>query len=272
MTLRSVSYGGGVQSTALLVLAAQGRIDFPLFLFANVGDDSEHPATLEYVHKIAKPFAAEHGVELVELVRRRRNGVQETLKSRLDAGNIAIPARREPDGPPMSRSCTADFKVAVIGKELKRRGATKDEPAIVALGISTDEIERANPGTDARSPWQVRTYPLLPTSELDPFNTYGLDMRRSDCMNVISEAGLPVPPPSSCWFCPHHSIDTWRQMKRRTPELFEASCRIESHLTDAARDGRPVYLTRKGRPLVEVIDDQQALFEDDGCESGWCMT
>lgn len=30
--LRTVSYGGGVQSTALLVLAAQRRIDFPLFL------------------------------------------------------------------------------------------------------------------------------------------------------------------------------------------------------------------------------------------------
>lgn len=32
--IRSVSYGGGVQSTALLVLAAQRRIDYPLFLFA----------------------------------------------------------------------------------------------------------------------------------------------------------------------------------------------------------------------------------------------
>ncbi len=40
MTLRSVSYGGGVQSTALLVLAAQGDIDFPLFLFANAVCDT----------------------------------------------------------------------------------------------------------------------------------------------------------------------------------------------------------------------------------------
>jgi hypothetical protein len=39
---RVVSYGGGVQSNALLVLAAQGRIDYRTFLFANVGDDSEH--------------------------------------------------------------------------------------------------------------------------------------------------------------------------------------------------------------------------------------
>src|ERR671910_1536926 len=39
---RVVSYGGGVQSNALLELAAQGRIDYRTFLFANVGDDSEH--------------------------------------------------------------------------------------------------------------------------------------------------------------------------------------------------------------------------------------
>ena len=41
MTLRSFSYGGGVQSTAALVLACRREIDFPLFIFANTGDDSE---------------------------------------------------------------------------------------------------------------------------------------------------------------------------------------------------------------------------------------
>lgn len=62
--LRVVSYWGGVQSTALLVLAAQRRIDFRVFLMANTGDDSEHPATLRYVWEVAVPFAAEHGLEL----------------------------------------------------------------------------------------------------------------------------------------------------------------------------------------------------------------
>lgn len=41
--LRVFSFGGGVQSTAALVLAAQGEIDFTAFIFANVGADSEHP-------------------------------------------------------------------------------------------------------------------------------------------------------------------------------------------------------------------------------------
>jgi hypothetical protein len=55
---RQVSYGGGVQSNALLVLAAQGPIDYRTFPFANVGDDSEHSATLRYVRDVAMPYAA----------------------------------------------------------------------------------------------------------------------------------------------------------------------------------------------------------------------
>ena len=37
--LKVFSYGGGVQSTAALVLAAQGKIDYQTFLFCNVGAD-----------------------------------------------------------------------------------------------------------------------------------------------------------------------------------------------------------------------------------------
>lgn len=45
--MRVISYGGGVQSTAMIVLAAQGKLG-PVTdaIFANVGDDSEHPQTL----------------------------------------------------------------------------------------------------------------------------------------------------------------------------------------------------------------------------------
>lgn len=54
MSLRTISYGGGVQSTALVVLAAQGVIDYPVALFSNVGDDSEYPATIDYVRNIER--------------------------------------------------------------------------------------------------------------------------------------------------------------------------------------------------------------------------
>ena len=44
--LTTISYGGGVQSTALLVLSATGRLPaVDAALFANVGDDSPTSAT-----------------------------------------------------------------------------------------------------------------------------------------------------------------------------------------------------------------------------------
>jgi integrase len=105
--LRVISYGGGVQSTALLAMAAAGTIAFRRFLFANVGDDSEHPATLDYLHRWAVPFAAAHHLELIELRRVRRDGRLETLYGRLtdpDTRFIPIPARGS-SGAPGRRLC-----------------------------------------------------------------------------------------------------------------------------------------------------------------------
>jgi hypothetical protein len=266
--LRSISYGGGVQSTALLVLAAQGRIDFPLFLMANVGDDSENPATLRYVENYARPYAAEHGIELAVLDRIKRDGTVETLMGRLTRGgsrSLPIPVRMS-NGAPGQRSCTADFKIKVIGKELKRRGASPDNPATIGIGISVDEIHRAN--NRRVEPHEVVTYPLL-----------DLGLRRTDCARIIRDAGLPVPPKSSCFFCPFHRPETWHDMRRNEPELFERACQLEEHL-NRVRDelGKDhVYLTRYNKPLREAIPDGVDLLpmfdEADGlCDSGWCMT
>lgn len=267
--LGSVSYGGGVQSTALLVLAAQGRIDYRLFLFSNVGDDSEHPATLAYLREVAMPYAAGHGIELVELHRIPRRGISqgkvETLYGRLTregSRSLPIPVRMS-NGAPGTRSCTADFKIAVVGRELKRRGATAVAPATVAIGISLDEIERAKPGIDPRAPYQDRVYPLL-----------DFGMTRNDCRHIIEDEGLPVPSKSACYFCPLHDDETWRKQKRQEPDLFEKSSALEDLLNER-RDslGKDhVYLTRHGKPLRLVVDDQLTLDGMDSCDSGWCHT
>ncbi|MFE1787169.1 hypothetical protein ACFW7J_01990 [Streptomyces sp. NPDC059525] len=115
--MRVISYGGGVQSTALLVLAARRDISYATFLFANVGDDSEHPATLAYIRDVAAPFAASAGLELHQLRRTRRDGTTETLMERLNRPgirSIPIPVRMA-NGAPGRRSCTADFKIKVVG-------------------------------------------------------------------------------------------------------------------------------------------------------------
>ena len=93
MSIRVVSHGGGVQTTAMLVLAATGRIDYQTFLFANVGDDSEHSGTLRYLREVAMPYAAENGITIHELQRTKRTGERDTIWARMHdhTGSAAIP-------------------------------------------------------------------------------------------------------------------------------------------------------------------------------------
>jgi hypothetical protein len=187
--LRMVSYGGGWQTTAALVLAAHGELDFGVF--ANVGQDSEHPATLAYIRQVAMPYATAHGIELVEVRRTRRDGTPETLYGRLTRPglrSLPIPVRMPDTDAPGTRSCTADFKIRVIARWQRQRGATPTRPALTALGITLDEVHRAR--TDSGIAWQVLCYPLLERG-----------LRRADCPGIIRGAGLPVPPKSAFWFC-----------------------------------------------------------------------
>lgn len=233
-----------MQSTALLALAAKGIIDFPTFLFSNVGDDSENPGTLRYIREIASPFAQRHGICVEILEKVRRDGRTDTLWQLLhrpEARSIPIPVRMA-NGAPGRRNCTADFKIKVISKWLQGHGATADRPATVGIGISVDEIHRAN--RRRAEPNQRVSYPLL-----------DLGLRREDCIRLIEEVGLPVPPKSSCFFCPFHTTDEWRRQRQTEPALFSKSEELErfSNSRRAALGRDDVYLTRYGIPLGSAI-------------------
>ena len=269
MTLHTVSYGGGVQSTALLALAAQGVIPHRTFLFANVGDDSEAPETLAYVRDVAVPFGDAHGLAVLEIQRTMRDGTPETVLGRIErtAKSEVIPVRSSYDGPPLTRSCTADFKMRTLGKWLTARGATPDDPAHVALGISLDEAHRSN---RKPQPYERISYPLIGKAD-DPCCATDLRIRRSDCPAIIRAVGLPVPPKSSCWFCPFHSLNAWIQLRNDDPARFEHAAQIEDKISTKA--GSPRYLTRYGLPLRDVIPaDAPTLPLVGGDEDDWSCT
>jgi hypothetical protein len=241
--IKVFSFGGGVQSMACLVLAAQGKIDYQTFLFSNVGDDSEYPETMVYLREVAMPYAKENNLNLIELHKTRRDGTTETLWQKLHRTerSIDIPMRLQ-SGAPGNRSCTADFKIKVVSKWMRQAGATKNNRGVVGIGISTDEITRLKP---SQLPHIVNAHPLI-----------DLGLSRNDCKKLISDAGLPVPPKSSCFFCPFHSIKEWRRMYDEQPELFARSVALEKMINERrltlGRD--PMYLTGALRPLDEVVN------------------
>ena len=264
MTKRYFSFGGGVQSMAVLVLAVQGRVQYDEFLFSNVGNDSENPATIAYVENVAKPYAAANGVTLVELQRIRRTGEAETLMGRIERNERSLPLPVwMSTGAPGKRSCTADFKIDVIAKYQKRNGANAVNPCVTGLGISMDEIQRARSNSGVA--WQTLEYPLL-------------DMRlyRHDCLRIVAEAGLPEPPKSSCWFCPFHHKDEWKRMRREEPELFDKAIKLEQLFNSrrASFGMNEIYLHASLQPLERAVGDQMAFDfneSDMPCDTGYCF-
>lgn len=262
--LNVFAFGGGVQSTAALVLAARGELDIQTFLFCNVGEDSEHPRVIDYFRDVSQPYATEHGIQLEELRRIKRDGEPETLYERLTrrSRTIDIPVRMTPSGAPGHRNCTKDFKILVMAKWLKQQGATPEEPADVSLGITVDEHQRM---ADSRVDHITNRYPLV-----------RLRLTRADCLQIVADEGLPEPPKSACWFCPFKTNEQWRRMAREEPELFDEAAELEALLNARREDiGRdPAYLSRFLKPLPEVAENPQATLFDDGdaCESGYCMT
>jgi hypothetical protein len=269
--MRIISYGGGVQSTALCVLATQGKIGHvDAALFANVGDDSEHPATITYVREVMIPWCAERGLPVHELKRVNRSGETETLwqeMMQVGSKSVPIPVRMSETGAPGTRGCTFNYKIDVIAKWLKAHGATKTTPAAVCIGFSTDEAHRAS--NRRANPYELPEHPLL-----------DLRLSRTDCKNIISRAGLPVPPKSACFFCPFHRPAMWSKMRRDEPVLFQKSVDLESVLLERRKTlGRdPIYLTRFGKPLAEAIQERQSDLpglldpDTDSCDEGYCWT
>lgn len=265
--MRIFSSGGGVQSTAALVLATQDKIDYPVFVFANTGDDSEHPDTLDYVRDISIPFAKKNGIEFV-IRQKRRLGKHEhqTILGEVyrRKRSVPIPARMS-NGAPGNRTCTLDFKIRVIDKFIAEE-VEHDGSVTVGLGISTDEFHRAKYRKPVKTRGFIKSieYPLIE-----------LRFSRSQCQQIIVKAGLPLAPKSACYFCPFHSRDEWIRLRNFRPDLFQKAVELERHINHkrlAVLQKDKVWLHQYLRPLDEAVGLQMTFDNLEFCEDGYCFT
>lgn len=264
--LRIFSFGGGVQSMACLVLAAQQRITYDAFVFANVGDHAENPATLEYFEQVAKPFATQAGIALLEIQRVNRLGERVDLYDYTMAANKSIPIPViMPSGAFGNRSCTTDWKIEQIDKYAKSKNTTH---LMVGLCISTDEFQRMKALN-----WQNVTKSFAKRVE---YPLIDLGISRKQCKWIIQQAGLPVPPKSSCWFCPFHKKTEWVTMRREEPMLFDKAIHLDTTLRERFINlgrGTGCYIHQGMQPLEQATAQQPLLpGMEENCESGYCLT
>lgn len=241
------SYGGGVQSAAIAVLVVQGKLPRPeRIVMADTG--REAPETWDYLREHVQPFLGTVGLQ-VEIAPHSLATVD--LFPASGGGRPLIPVFTV-EGNKLPTFCSVEWKRRVVGRWLRAEGYGPAKPVVEWLGISTDEVLRANKRSD--SAWVEYDYPLL-----------DLNLSRSDCIALVQKAGLPEPPRSSCEMCPHRTDAEWMRLRDRNPEAFQRAVELERGLPP------DLFLHRSRKPLAEVQfrhENQGELF--DVCEEGRC--
>jgi len=279
--LKILSLGLGVQSTAIYYMSSMGilpRLDYAIF--ADPG--REKAKTYQYLNYLLNWQKENNGVPII--VKADKNLYTDLLNKQNSTGNRfssipAFTASGETTGM-LNRQCTGEYKIAVVDNAIRelyglpkkaRRPATE-----VYKGITSDEMERMSMPREA---WKILVYPFCgykttTTTATRVLNFDELRMNRQMVISWYIENALPIPPKSSCVFCPYQSEQAWADMKLNDPEDFEAACLVDDAIRDSSKQGvnAPVYLHESLQPLRSVKFDltQPDLFKGE-CTGEECV-
>lgn len=239
-----LSLGAGVQSTTLLLLAAEGRL--PKLVAAIFADTGWEPkAVYDHLDRLEREVAEPAGIPILRV----QWG---------DIRNDAITGHRwlkipvhvlGPEGQKgrSTRQCTKDYKVdpikrklrELMGAKMSASGAVLQPPEGYVMeqwiGISRDEFHRAK---TADEKWLINRYPLL-----------DMDWTREDCLTYLAERGWESTPKSACIGCPFHNNRMWRDMRDNAPDEFADAVDFDRQLRSGAVRGGDKL---RGQPFLHT--------------------
>ena len=212
-----VSYGGGANSTALLIGLHQHRIPVDLILFADTG--AEHPHTYAYL-EVMDRWLKDHGMPpITRVYKTTRDGKRLTLEDEClqscSLPSIAYGFKR----------CSLKHKIGPQEKFCNhyppcRRTWAAGKRVVKFIGYDAGDGYRSDKVLlgDLADRKYSKWYPLM---------EWG--WTRDDCIRQIEAAGLPQPGKSSCFFCPSMKPDEITALREQHPDLFRRALALEDN-------------------------------------------
>lgn len=268
-----VSFGAGVQSTAILLLLnheperlqdAVGHLPEQLY-FADT--QSEHSATYQHLGRLmVEGMFKRFPLTVVSA----GNLAQNELETVGNRSLVPYFTKMKAQGPlhsrdvgKLARKCTSEYKIDPLHKAFRAAAGlvpyqrARPRSIGVWIGISMDEIQRA---TVPEEKWARNIYPLI-----------ALGWSRSDCYQYCVDHGF-YPPKSRCYMCPY--IQDWRSIQELMPEEFGRAVEFDSKIRRIESRGttHPTYIHRSCKPLKEAVAQQQSIEWDDFADEcqGYC--
>lgn len=205
-------YGGGVNSTAMLIGLAQRSEAVTAILFADTGGETSE--TMAYVERFSH-WLTDHGMSPIITVRKttKRAGRFRGANEDLTLERYCLEQKVLPSIAYGMKSCSLKFKREPQDEYL--RAHFEGEEITKLIGFDAGEPHRAKPSPDAR---YANRYPLIEW-----------EWDREKCVEVIAESGLCVPPKSSCFFCPNMTELEVLRLRDRHPDLLERALHMEAN-------------------------------------------
>lgn len=278
--LNILSLGLGWQSTAIYFMSALGelpRIDCAIF--ADPGGEKRE--TYKYLEWLTAWAIENDGPTII--VARKGSLEKDLLNSINSKGKrfASIPAyTKNIDGSTgmLQRQCTYEYKIALVDKAIRHLHGlaprVKNIPTNIWKGITIDEIQRMDKPSDK---WKTFVYPLcgysIPSVGKPASLDCGKRMARNELPAWYRSHNLPMPPKSSCKFCPFQADKNWLDLKRNSPDDFSDAVKVDKAMRSSSKKGinNPIFLHRSLRPLDEVVFDETQDIPFGEC-SGTCNT
>jgi hypothetical protein len=208
----AVSYGAGLNSTALLVGLWERGVTPDHITFADT--KGETPATYQHLEYMQEWCRAKGFPAIVIVTKVDKHGDEISLEQHCLNHNML------PSLAYGFKSCSIRHKVAPMDKYFNNLPSAKTEwkegrKIVKYIGYDADEPQRAKIEEDAK---YIYEWPLI-----------DWDWGRDECREAIIRGGVHVPPKSSCFFCPAHKQHEIRRMATVYPDLAERALQMESN-------------------------------------------
>lgn len=213
-TLKILSLGAGVQSSAILALSARGvlpKVDYAIF--ADTG--WEPKGVYRHLDRLQREIADPAGIPIFRVS--AGNIRDDALDSTRRFASMPLYILNRDGQPGMTRrQCTGEYKVKPIKKKVREllgypypARIPRDVMVDQWIGISTDEFHRAK---DSDVKYMRNRHPLI-----------DMGWSRSDCIRYLTSLGMAETPKSSCLGCPFHGNAQWRNIRDESPEEWLTS-------------------------------------------------
>ena len=218
-----LSYGGGINSTAMMILLRQQNINFEAVFVDHGGD---YPETYEYVKMLQDK---DYPITIIKAMDWNKRAKGLTLTDYCAKYRI-MPSRQQ-------RWCTAEFKIIPLYNYFKR-------PCVVYIGFDYGEKNRAKMSYEDNI---ENIFPLI-DAKID----------REKCKEIILNQGLSLPRKSGCFYCPFQRINQFIRLRDDHPDLWCITKKIENDfLARRAEKGKSPYYLKSDMPLDRLVREGQ---------------